>query len=80
MRITVHIYAYLRQYLQAPERRALEKEWDLPDRATVQYVLEKLHFPEGVRVTALLNNQSVDKTTILKEGDVVHVLPPMGGG
>jgi molybdopterin converting factor small subunit len=80
MHITVHIYAYLRYYLPASEKSTLKKEWDLPDRATIKHVLEKLRLPKEVRVTVLLNDNSVDKRTVLKEGDIIHILPQMGGG
>jgi molybdopterin converting factor small subunit len=80
MHISVHIYAYLRRYLPASERSTLKKEWDLPDRAPVKQVLERLKLPGEVRVTVLVNNSSVDKKTLLKEGDVVHIFPQMGGG
>lgn len=80
MHITVHIYSYLRQYLPLSEKANLKKEWDLPEGATVQQSLERLKLPEEVRVLVLVNSNSVDKSTVLKEGDVVHILPLMGGG
>jgi sulfur carrier protein ThiS len=80
MHITVHVYAYLRHYLPASEKSTLKKEWDLPERATVRQALEQLKLPGEVRVTVLVNNNSVDTMTILKEGDILHVLPQMGGG
>lgn len=80
MHITVHIYSYLRQYLPLSEKANLKKEWDLPERATVQQSLERLKLPEEVRVLVLVNKNSVDKSTVLKEGDIVHILPLMGGG
>ena len=81
MKITVHIYAYLRHYLPALEKSpTMKKEWELPDRATVRQVLDRLKFPGEVRVTVLVNNNGVDKMTVLKEGDVIHILPQMGGG
>jgi sulfur carrier protein ThiS len=80
MHITVNIYAYLRFYLPASEKASLKKEWELPERATVKEALERLKLPKGVRVTVLVNNNSVDKMTVLKEGDIVHILPQMGGG
>jgi len=80
MRITVHIYAYLRYYLPAVEKSALQKEWEMPEGATIKQALEKLKLPKEVRITVLVNNNSVDQATVLKEGDVIHVLPQMGGG
>ncbi len=80
MRITVNIYAYLRYYLPEPEKTMLEKEWEMPEGAAVKNVLERLRLPKEVRVTVLLNNNSVDTKALLKEGDIVHILPQMVGG
>jgi sulfur carrier protein ThiS len=80
MRITVHIYAYLRYYLPAGEKSVLQKEWEMPEGATIKQALEKLNLPQEVRITVLLNNNSVDQATVLNEGDIIHVLPQMGGG
>jgi sulfur carrier protein ThiS len=80
MRITVHIYAYLRYYLSAGEKSVLQKEWEMPEGATIKQALEKLNLPKEVRITVLLNNNSVDQATVLNEGDIIHVLPQMGGG
>ena len=80
MHITVNIYAYLRYYLPEPQETMLEKEWDVPKEASVGFVLEKLRLPKEIRITVLVNNKSVDQKAILKEGDVVHILPQMAGG
>jgi len=80
MHITVNIYAYLRYYLPAPEKSALEKDWSMPEGATVSHILEKLKLPKEIRVTVLLNNNSVDQKAVLKEGDIIHILPMMMGG
>lgn len=80
MRITVHIYAYLRYYLPAGEKSVLQKGWEMPEGATIKQALEKLNLPKEVRITVLLNNNSVDQATVLNEGDILHVLPQMGGG
>ncbi len=80
MRITVNIYAYLRYYLPEPEKTMQEKEWEMPEGAAVKNVLERLRLPKEVRVTVLLNNNSVDTKALLKEGDIVHILPQMVGG
>jgi sulfur carrier protein ThiS len=80
MRITVHIYSYLRSYLPAGEKSVLQKEWEMPEGATIKQALEKLKLPKEVRTTVLVNSNSVDQATVLKEGDVIHILPQMGGG
>ena len=80
MHITVNIYAYLRRYLPAGEKLIFEKDWDMPQDVTVSQVLEKLHLPKEVRVTVLVNSNSVDSRAILKEGDIIHILPQLSGG
>ena len=57
-----------------------EKEWDVPEGASVGFVFEKLKLPKEIRITVLVNNKSVDQKTVLKDGDVVHILPQMAGG
>jgi hypothetical protein len=49
MRITVHIYAYLRYYLPAGEKSVLQKEWEMPEGATIKQALEKLNLPQEVQ-------------------------------
>ena len=80
MNITVNVYALLRYYLPAGQKFFKEKEWDVPEGSTIKHIVEKLNLPKQIRVTVLLNNNGVDQTAALKEGDVVHVLPLMGGG
>ena len=80
MRITVHVYAYLRYYLPAREKSVLQKEWEMPEGTTIKQALEKLKLPKEVGTAVLVNNNSVDQATVLKEGDIIHILPQMGGG
>jgi sulfur carrier protein ThiS len=80
MQISVNIYAYLRHYLPNQERLFHEKKWNMPDGATVAEVLEKLKLPKEVRVTILVNHNSVDPKAALREGDIIHILPQMVGG
>jgi len=80
MRITVHIYSYLRYYMPNAEKYFRDKTWDVPEGSTIENVVEKLKLPKEIRVSVLLNNNSVNIMTSLKEGDVVHILPQMVGG
>ena len=80
MLITVNLYASLRYYLPEPQKSTKDKEWDVPEGTNVGFVLEKLKLPREIRITVLLNNNSVDRKAILKEGDVIHILPQMAGG
>jgi molybdopterin converting factor small subunit len=80
MLISVNIYANLRYYLPEPEKSIKEKEWEVPDGATVGFVLEKLKLPKDIRITVLINNSSASQKAVLKEGDIIHILPQMAGG
>jgi molybdopterin converting factor small subunit len=80
MRVTVNIYSYLRTYLKDAETLMREKSWELPQDSTASQIVERLKLPKEVRVSVLLNNNSVDPKTVLKEGDVIHILPQMFGG
>jgi sulfur carrier protein ThiS len=80
MQITVNIYSYLRTYLQGSGKLMQKKLWEMPQNATVGEMLEQLKLPKEVRVTVLVNSSSVNRKAILKEGDIVHILPEMGGG
>ncbi len=80
MRISVNLYAYLRYYLPPAEKSVQEKEWEMPEGSTVGQILERLQMPKEVRVTVLLNNNSVDAKAVLKEGDIIHILPQIAGG
>jgi molybdopterin converting factor small subunit len=80
MQVTVNIYSFLRYYLPASEKLFQEKTWEVPAQATVGDILERLRLPGAVRVTVLVNHNSVDQKTALKEGDIIHILPQMAGG
>ncbi len=80
MRVTVNIYSYLRSYIQDADKLMREKAWEIPQNATAGHIVERLKLPKEVRVTILINSNSVDQKAILKEGDVIHILPQMGGG
>jgi molybdopterin converting factor small subunit len=80
MHVTVNIYSYLRRYLKDAEELMSEKGWELPQNATVGQIVEKLKLPKEIRVTVLVNNNSVDHKALLKEGDIIHILPQMFGG
>jgi sulfur carrier protein ThiS len=80
MRISVNIYSQLRYHLPAGEKFLKEKEWEIPEGSTIKCVVDKLKLPKQVLITVLLNNNSAAQTASLKEGDVLHILPMMGGG
>lgn len=66
--------------MPAAEQSIWDKNWDVPQGYSVAQTLERLNLPKEVRATVLVNNNNVDPKFILKEGDVVHILPLMFGG
>ena len=80
MRVTVHIYPSLRRHLPGRERTSRTREWEMPEGADVRQLIDRLHLPEQVRVTVLVNDRSVDPATGLRPDDGVLILPQMGGG
>ncbi len=63
-----------------------ETELDLPNGATLKEVVDKVleEFPQLKQfaryMITSLNNRVADQGTVVKEGDVVGVMPPLGGG
>jgi|WetSurMetagenome_2_1015567.scaffolds.fasta_scaffold553103_2 molybdopterin converting factor small subunit len=80
MRIAVHIYASLRPHLTAAGRSIWQKEWELPEEASVGDVVSRLKLPKEIQITVFVNSSNADERKALREGDVIHVLPQMSGG
>lgn len=80
MIIEVKVFSSLRHYIPNSERRVDRDKWEVEDGASVEQVLKMLDLPdEEVRVL-LINGRNAKKESILQEGDVLHVFPPMAGG
>ena len=78
MRIEVKYYAWIREKIG--EKEMLEVD----DGATVREIVEKLREKHadlaGENILIAVNGRTVDLNTCLKEGDLVAVFPPAGGG
>lgn len=80
MIIEVKVFSSLRHYIPNSERRLDRHKWDIGEGATVEQVLKMVGLPdEEVRVL-LINGRNSKRESVLKEGDVLHVFPPMAGG
>ncbi len=81
MSVTVRFFSFLRQLAGQSEMRL-----DLPARATVADLLEKLYtqFPqlrEAERTTLIaIGVEFATRRDALREGDVVSLMPPLQGG
>jgi len=77
--VTVKLYATLRQYGKSKQAGA-PFEIDLSEDATVQDLINQLKIrPEETRIT-FVNGIIQEHDWKLKDGDVVGMFPPIGGG
>jgi sulfur carrier protein ThiS len=77
MKITVELQGYLDQY--APTENATFL-YEMPDGATVQDVLDRLHLPEDLASATIVGGEAAATTRLLAEGDRLTVVPPLAGG
>jgi len=78
MRVTVKLFGGLRKYLPASTDRCVEIE--LPDGATAVDLLARLRIPPDHVGVIAANQQQVEKTATLHDGDELHVFAPLAGG
>ncbi|MHA1488388.1 MAG: MoaD/ThiS family protein [Promethearchaeota archaeon] len=76
IRIEVKLFADLTQF--GPERSRI----DLPEGSTTQSILKKYNIPKEKRKLIILVNERPcqENDHVFKNGDVVSIFPPNGGG
>jgi sulfur-carrier protein len=79
MRVTVKLFATLVRF-KSGIRSATPFEMELPEGAVVQDLIEQLKIPAEETRVIFINNIIEDMGTKLKEGDIVGIFPPVGGG
>ena len=74
--VTVKFFATLRQY--GPEKEVLS----IPENSQVKILFDKYNIPKDERRAIILVNgrPHKDLNTVLKEGDLISIFPPIGGG
>ena len=74
--VTVKFFATLREY--GPDKEVLT----IPENSKVKLLFEKFSIPKDERRAIILVNgrPHKDLETILKEGDIISIFPPIGGG
>ena len=74
--VTVIFFATLRQY--GPAKEILS----IPENSEIKLIFDKYNIPKNERRTIILVNGHPHKElkTILKDGDLVSIFPPIGGG
>lgn len=74
MNIKVRVFAYLR------EGRDKETTMKIKDGDTVGDIIERLDIDYNYVSISLINGKNLPKETCLKDGDIVSLFPPIGGG
>jgi molybdopterin converting factor small subunit len=80
MHIEIKIFSSLRNYVQPSDNRLDGDRWDIEEGATVGQVLKMLNLPGTRDLIILVNGHHANKESVLKKGDVLSILPPIGGG
>ena len=78
MRVYVKLFASLRKYMPAGGADALSVE--LPDGAAVRDALAKLGIPAEHARMVVSQNQQLELSSALREGQEINVFPPLAGG
>lgn len=76
IRVTVHMHAHLRRFL--PEGAA-SADLDLPEGTAVTDVMSRFGAQREVWVAAI-NNEVVQVSARLRDGDCLDLFPPIEGG
>lgn len=74
--VTVKFFASLRNYGPAKETLTI------PEDSNINLLFEKYKIPREERRTIIMVNgrPHQDKSTVLKDGDIIAIFPPIGGG
>lgn len=79
MKIQVELYATLSQYLP-PDAEGRKATVELPEGATVGHLLKHLAIPAEMAALLLVNGTHRPPETLLKDGEVIAMFPPLAGG
>jgi molybdopterin converting factor small subunit len=79
MRVTVKLFATLVRFKDGA-RTAKPFEVELPEGSVVQHLIDALKIPAEETHIVFVNNIIEDVCCRLKDGDVVGMFPPVGGG
>ena len=77
MIVTIKLYGSLKRF--SPHKKEASRV-EIANDATVRSLLRSLGVPENAWWMAAVNDQVVNDTVALQEGDEVEVFEPVGGG
>jgi molybdopterin synthase sulfur carrier subunit len=79
MRVTVKLFATLVRFKDG-SRVGRPFDMELPEDSVVQDLIDALRIPVEETHIVFINNIIEEKQSKLKDGDVVGMFPPVGGG
>jgi sulfur-carrier protein len=79
MRVTVKLFATLVRFRDG-SRAGKPFEMELPEGSVVQNLIDSLKIPAEETHVVFINNIIEEVRSSLKDGDVVGIFPPVGGG
>jgi sulfur-carrier protein len=79
MRVTVKLFATLVRFKDG-SRAGKPFDVELPEGCIVQDLIEVLNIPAEETHIVFINNIIEERQSKLKDGDVVGMFPPVGGG
>ena len=84
MIVTFKLFASLARHLPAEDRRTNQTCVEVPEGCTVQGMIDRFHVPPPLCTLVLVNGLYVAPGDlagqVLREGDVLAIWPPVGGG
>lgn len=79
MQITVHLHTILQR--QTPEGIINRIEIDIPEGSTLADLIDSLEIQLSVdNMLLAVNHRTAEVDQVLKEGDVVNLMPAISGG
>jgi molybdopterin converting factor small subunit len=80
IRIKIRLFSHFEKYLPDPKSADNSCYLNMKEKATVREVLSELGMPLGIPKVIILNNEQGSLEGVLKNGDILTIIPPMAGG
>jgi molybdopterin synthase sulfur carrier subunit len=77
--VTVRLFAMFRDFLPQHAMRS-GLQMDVHEHDTVQALMKALGVPDDLPKIVLVNGQHASENSLLTDGDIVSVFPPLIGG
>ena len=79
MKIEIALYATLSKYLP-PDAQNRKAALEVKEGATVREVMSQLGIPRDLPNILLVNGRQAPEETVLKDGEILSIFPPLAGG